>query len=261
MLKFRWILNFPLGLFWGAVTAFSVAAFLDAEVKSDLLNRVGPSMLSALTTLLAAAIAVTGVLRNIENQNSLAEQARQRKLAAARAVLPLALSEFYKVCDSHLTRLSNGERTVTEGQPELSSTSHETLKLVIENADPVTQKSLGFLLMCYQVVVARYHDEQASDPEELETEASIKLAKYSRASALGLWASLKALVAVQFEYARKGEEKDRTDMAKRSFEFELMHCKRRDGWLLTNDELYRELLEANVADPSKTFLNPSYFYR
>ena len=165
MLKSRWILNFPLGLFLGAVAAFSVAAFLDAEVKIELLNRFGPSLLSALTTLVAAAIAVTGVLKNIENQNNLAEQARQRKLAAARAVLPLSLSEFYKVCDRHLARLANGERTVIEGQPELSSTSHETLKLVIENADHVTQKSLAFLLMCYQVVVARYHDEQASDLE------------------------------------------------------------------------------------------------
>jgi len=261
MLKSRWILNFPLGLFLGAVTAFSVAWFVDAEFKSELLGRLAPSVLSALTTLVAAAIAVTGVVRNIENQNNLAEQTRQRKLAAARAVLPLSLSEFYKVCDSHLTRLANDERTVIGGQAELSATSQETLKLVIENADHVTQKSLGFLLMCYQVVVARYHDEQASDPEAIETEASIKLAKYSRASALGLWASLKALVAVQFEYARKGEERDRADMAARTFEFELIHCKRRDGWLLTNDALFKELLEAKVADPSRTFLNPNYFYR
>jgi hypothetical protein len=260
MLKSRWILNFPLGLFLGAVTAFSVAWFVDAEFRSELLDRLAPSVLSALTTLVAAVIAVTGVLRNIENQNSLAEQARQRKLAAARAVLPLSLSEFYKVCDNHLTRLANGERTVTDGQPELSPTSHETLKLVIENDDPVTQKSLTFLLMCYQVVIARYHEEQASDPEAIETEASIKLAKYNRAYALGLWASLKALVAVQFEYARKGEERDRTELAMKTFEFTLMRCKRRDGWLLLNDALFKELLEAKVADPSRTFLNPNYFY-
>lgn len=261
MLKSRWILNFPLGLCLGAVAAFSVAWLVDAEFKSELLNRLGPSVLSALTTLLAAAIAVTGVLRNIENQNNLAEQARQRKLAAARAVLPLSLSEFYKVCDNHLTRLANGERTVVDGQPELSSTSHETLKLVIENADPVTQKSLAFLLMCYQVVIARYHDEQASDLEEPKTEASITLAKYNQAAALGLWASLKALVSVQFEYARKGEEGDRAEIAMKTFEFELMHCKRRDGWMLLNDALFKELLEAKVADPSRTFLNPNYFYR
>lgn len=257
-----WLLNFPLGITLGAISAFGLSWLIDTKLWNSNAERYLPALIAAGATLVSATVAVAGVLRNIRNQNILAEHARFRKLTAARASLPLALSELSKLSENHIARLSNGDKQVESGSEEISTAAHETLKLVIEHANEPTQKSLSFLLMAYQVLQASYHEEKAPEPyDNPETEAAQLLAKHHRASGIISWAAFKALVAVQFQYARKGEEIDRSSIARTYFERELQNCSARGGWLLINDPLFRDRFDVAIRNTERTLLNPEYFYR
>ena len=154
-----WLWNFPLGLTCGACFAFSFAWLIDAEVWVGTKEKYLPALLTASATLISATVAVAGVLRGIQNQSMLADQARRRKLLAARASLPLALTELHKLAENQLVHHANATQQTENDFTQMSGTAQETLKLVIEHANAPTQKSLSFLLMAYQVLQARHLTE------------------------------------------------------------------------------------------------------
>lgn len=255
------LLNFPLGLLIGSVLAFGVSAIIDAKVGETLVNRYLPPLLTAAATLTSASLAIAGVRWNIQNQNELSQIARDRKLAAARASLPLALSELVEVCDRHIAHHSNNTDRVAPGSESLSETAQATFKAVIENATDKTQESLSFLLLAYQVMLSRYYSRQSEAKDAIHTEDGSKLARYKHASSIVHWASLKALASVQFSYARTRNEAADEDRARKIFEFEVKGCRTYEGWVLSNDEIYRKYFEMAIEDPHSGFFKPNYFER
>ena len=92
----RLLANFPPGLFLGAAAAFLVSWLIDEGVTSALVLQT-TYVFQALLGMIAAAIALAGTLKNINNQQEMAERARLSDLKAAKAVLPLALTKMVHV--------------------------------------------------------------------------------------------------------------------------------------------------------------------
>ena len=253
------LLSFPMGLLVGAIIAFATAAIIDSQVQFVLLERYLPPLLTAAATLASASFAIAGVRWNIQNQNILAHDMRCRKLSAARASLPLALSEFVDLCDKHISHHANNTDQVIQGSESLSDTAHDTLKAVIENAEPETQHALSFLLMAYQVMLSRYFSKKSENKDEFDSEASRTLAKHNHASDIIYWASLKALASIQFGYARTKIEPIDYEVARKRFEFDLQHCKRSDGWLLVNDPTYQAYFCRAIENKESGFFKKDFF--
>ena len=96
--KLKFLLNFPFGVFIGFAIAISVAWKLDSDA-TEFIQKNWTYGFSAFITLLAATIALIGVFSSIENQNTIAQKNRDSDLAAAKAVLPLALTRMSRIAD------------------------------------------------------------------------------------------------------------------------------------------------------------------
>ena len=102
-------LNCLLGLFIGLISAFCMAAIIDAEV-SNIVSAAIPSFISGvIIILIPTSFATAGVWWNISTQKELAEKVRDRELKAAIMSMPNALYEFDLVCNEHIKYLSNDE--------------------------------------------------------------------------------------------------------------------------------------------------------
>lgn len=107
-LKFRFLRNFALGCFVGALIALILAWALDETVSEDL-RKNWIYLVSAGVTLLAASLALLGTFSVIENQNRLAAEENTRSLLAARAALPPVLSSFSGKADAAFEMMQNYE--------------------------------------------------------------------------------------------------------------------------------------------------------
>ncbi|MFD1157837.1 hypothetical protein [Roseovarius aestuarii] len=84
------------GLVGTLVTLALVWAF-DSDVSTEI-KRFYTFVFTACITLAAATLTLYGVFSNIENQQTQAQQDRNRKLLAAKALLPNALSKMCEAC-------------------------------------------------------------------------------------------------------------------------------------------------------------------
>jgi hypothetical protein len=100
--KFRNFLgNFPLGLLTGALIAFAASCLVDQEVSKWLHENLA-SILGSTVALVASTLAVGGVLFNVHSQERHRREERLASLRAAKATLPLALSELHQVCTNRI---------------------------------------------------------------------------------------------------------------------------------------------------------------
>ena len=154
--------NFPFGLFVGAALALLLATTIDGDVGEELAkNRT--YIFSALMTLIAASIALAGVLFNTGNQSALNERNRLAHLKAAKAVLPLALSHMNQVARKGLEfslqtldlyHDKENLKTV-KAALDLGDSVLPTLRDCIEYADPVSGDWLSLIIQKYQLCFAR----------------------------------------------------------------------------------------------------------
>lgn len=251
------IFNFPLGLLIGSWLALGLAMLIDANVSAVVADHYVSTAVVASATVFSASLAIWGVLWNVASQQDIVEEQRKRRLAAARASLPLALSEFLKLCDSHIFHLANDTPKVNENSENLSEETQATLKLVIEHAEENVQSEIGNLLMFYQVALASYFHYQSEN--KYRTEADSKLRLHNRASEIIRWESLRALVSAQFHYARTDQGEYTKIDARQLFERALPHCRTDGGWCLTNEPVFEHYFRRAIEDKESGFFKPNYF--
>ena len=92
----------------GFITFLIATAIL---VLAGLYNAgLGKDFLSPIATIISAILAIFAVAYNVGNQNRLANDARERKLIAAKASLSGALSDITYLCDGYIKYLANGSK-------------------------------------------------------------------------------------------------------------------------------------------------------
>lgn len=202
--------NFPLGAFLGAILGIGFMLVIESEL-SDEYTKFATYGISALVALLGSGLAVAGVLANIENQNTLADEERRRALSAERAMLPLTLSQLCEVARHGMLHRWNGHtRFKAIGGEIYRSQSTNDLSLTTEMTDNLQEfvrfsresdgEVISVILREYQVLFARWKgcfDEEGYFDDEDERE---------RIHHTASWAFLYALATAGFNYARGDTE-------------------------------------------------------
>ena len=222
------------------------------------IDNMGPALIAAIATVLSAVLATGGVAVNIRNQNKIEYQRTERKLAAARSALPMALSELSGICKLYLLQISNrGEHDTSESMI-MSDATQETIRTIIENSSDIMQQELSKFLACYQIAVSRFNSFIV-DLQEPEDDSSID--QYE-VNLIVSWASLSALVACYFDYGRGAEFEITPEKKLSAFRSELFQYahQNNDGILIQLpifDALRRYIFSDSVKGCG--FLDPDYF--
>jgi hypothetical protein len=199
---FRFLQNFPFGIFLGFIAAMGLFWFLGADLSEDL-TRYGTYILTALASLLASAVAFATVIWNGEKQ-------REQRLFASRASLPMALSSLidlskrgidYSLRDNAFLNNPSNAREV-EKSLLIPSEIIGILKDCIENeSDLDTQLWFARLLSSHQVYYARLTG--------LISDRYVRANDHYRVQHASEWCMFHALVEHLFDYARKGTKPEK----------------------------------------------------
>lgn len=201
-MKRNFLKNVAFGIFLGAELSLTLAFFLDTDVSAEL-KRLYTYIFSALASLLAASLALSGVLASIENQERIQSQIRERKFASARAFLPTALSNFIEISRNGILNCYSKTLAPTRGSEEdflrrlesitLSDEIIEVFREILEHteSDPVSRR-IALILRNYQIYYSRWRGI---------SEHNVTGAKYIRQQAVA-WAYLLALIESLFDFAR-----------------------------------------------------------
>jgi hypothetical protein len=192
----KYLCNTPMGVFIGVLFGIFWMWAMDGQFGEDS-SKLYTYVISAIVSLLVAAIALAGVFANIQGAHDREEEARRRKMMAAKAMLPHVLSEMCDVfergmnysskdvCDFSLDDLRFPE-TVLQTVHDIIEL-HETSQIVVANR-------LVDILMLHQVFYSRWQTNVESDPSRM-TEVDLLYRTIS-------WAYLRAATCSLFNYAR-----------------------------------------------------------
>lgn len=208
-------------------------------------------------TFFGVLFALFGVHWNIKNQNWLESQRTERRLVAARASLPVALSELNRICKLHLLQIAHRGSYDTKESMVMSEATQETIRTVIENSDEVIQKELSKLLAYYQIAVSRYKSFVADPPEPIDGYGMDLM----EAELIISWASLRTLTGCYFDYGRGAKFELDLENALAVFKNELVTYRQEDtfyGVIQVPDDkaLSRYMRKESVKGCG--FLDPDY---
>lgn len=204
-MKKRFLLNLPLGILIGAVLALGLAWIFDKSVMDDA-KRNWSYLFSAAATLFGAALALMGVFSSIANQNRLAEEVRQRDLAAWRAALPFALSKMIEVARNGIDAALGGNDAPTWSQSDIEAklmpdaSVVETLRSCIKSAEPIAAAWIARLLAMHQVYLAR--SNRISKLPTFNFSAESDCENRDRLALARDWAIFHLVAEFLFDYAR-----------------------------------------------------------
>lgn len=195
----------------GAIIALGLSAVLDSDVGENA-QKFYVYIISAAITLVAATIALSGNLANIDYQNRVEQERRKALLRAAKAFLPVALSEMSGLCRSGMRNcihfqakkkeLGNEEfQRIAEAEMKLSDHFVTVFKEVIIYSEPRASKRASELLCEFQKYSARLKNR--FDPI---IEKNLVRMKSDRFHDSASWAYLSALCDSLYKYARGESE-------------------------------------------------------
>lgn len=192
--------RFSTGLLVGAVATLAMAASID----SDFFNQLGSNpieIFGILAALAAAVLALMGVQRQINVHQEQAQDNRQRDLKASIAVLPLVLSNFYKVCEQCF-EISLEEENVLRNPSlrnqhisfsEADQSAIGTLQNCIRFSDHDSAEWLSAILRQFQLCKSRFASLVEGPQLLLES---------NRRNMATDWLVLRAMIEHCFEFSR-----------------------------------------------------------
>ncbi len=191
---FHYIRNFPMGASFGVFMGAIFIIVIQGEWP-DGLQRYGTYGITAIVTLLASGIALTTAIWNTET-------ARRRKLKAAKASLPLALSRLIQIARNGVQ--ISMEDNAFFNDPDNASLIEErlaipdgvfaTLKECIEFGDETSAQWLTNIIAHYQVYKARLVG--------LAADRNMNPIDHYRAQHAAEWIFWHAMVSHLFGFAR-----------------------------------------------------------
>lgn len=264
--------------------------FILGESHDPFIDKTFAPVFTSAFILIGAIFALGGVLWNIKNQNDLEEMRIERKLIAARASLPVALSELVNICKHHVIQITSQRKYSTREAIIMSEYAQETIKEVIENSDGIIVKKLSNLLACYQIAKSEYdllvyghkipkdkkrpghierhgrteRSSQMERPDQKKRSSQMERSSQKEGTdqknrldqneiqLVVLWISLKALTECYFSYGRGAEFKPDDDKALKSFKKDLEANRRVDHKKMFSKYLKKESVKGCG------FLDPNY---
>ncbi|WP_238363929.1 hypothetical protein [Mesobacterium pallidum] len=194
--------NTSFGAFVGMLLGIGFMVFMDRRLEEEHI-RYGTYLLTALTTMGASALALAGTLVAVDINRQNEEERRRAKLAAARAVLPLALSELSAICLTAVESIYDGTEARRQSIQRLTETSAllETLKENVEYGGPEIREALSDIVRVFQILTSRFRKDIFFDTTGNTAESVVS------------WAELYSMVAACFEYSRRWSNDVDRDLA------------------------------------------------
>ncbi|MBO6854313.1 MAG: hypothetical protein JJ872_11205 [Marivivens sp.] len=187
------------GTFLGGGFVLSLGTEISAETREYLLYA-----LTAIITLFASAIALFGTFRLINHQKEIEAENRRRKLDAARASLPQALSDvvhslteysqFYRELLHWVIEADEGLAKLTE--IGISQETRTTLERCIEHSEESASLWLSLLNGNLQLISTRAKKAITND-DYIATEIDVL-------EGIALCAEAAAICSLLFDFARVG---------------------------------------------------------
>lgn len=243
------------GLALGVTLGFiaSTVLFWAWDDTTGVVQQHLSEQITHIVTLFAAVLALFGISKQIQSNVELSEAARQARLDAARATLPIVLSNISTLAEERIYALVNGNVEPEPGVKwEFSDVELNTLKECIEHSTGLEKKLMLQICRVYQVLIVRW---EALEPEDLffmkkvsDGDLSI-LNQRAQFGALTNWATLKAICNSLFDYARGEESSPDVDAIKDNVIsiLEWLNSGGRagsGGRMLTNNVDFRRYLES-----------------
>lgn len=238
-------LDFPMGLFLGAVSVAAVVVIGNA-VTSPNWATVYAAVIGGLFAVVAVWGALYGVSLQVRAQAELLDQQRLARLEAERALLPLALDQLCEVCDNQIARLVTGV-FVSTVRTHLSDEMIHAIKSCIEPSVGDARQHLVDLLAIYQICTSKSFGstERLAEDDLPIQQMKRQLEKLNRIVDIFRWISLRARATNSLKFAR-----GREDCPKWEPVFEIADMLVRTlcdsgtfgGWCLTNDPDYERLM-------------------
>lgn len=261
----RYLDGLALGLAAGFIISVLIVWALEdapAIVQTFLSDHVTHAV-----TLLAAALALFGISRQVQSNFEMTERARLAKLDAAKATLPIVLSNINRLCKERYYAIALGTGSPTAGARwQISDIELSTLKECIEHADGIEKELMLEICRIYQVLVARWEtlefEELFHAPDVPEGSGAL-LTRLEQFGAISNWATLKAVCTALFDYARGANSEPTSD----AIADDVLHTLGRintggptgsGGGLLTNNGDFRRYVERKVASRRIEFVDDSW---
>lgn len=191
-----------------------------------------------MATFLGVTVAILSIFVSIRRQNNLNQDNLNNELASARVVLPLAISELYRVAQIgiqlaaglHQNRAS--EKSEIMEILKISPDSLAALRDCVKFSDEITRDWISVMLARYQVYYSR-SESLADSAIEYEFDGVPKPGSLRLNIALD-WCTLRCLVEHLYPYARSSRsqvaERLNPDRIREIFHFELIGVQRDQGY-------------------------------
>lgn len=205
---FKFLPNFPFGIFLGIIVAISLFWFLNADFGEEL-TRDGKFIFSALTTLLASAFALATVMWNTEMQ-------RVRKLTAARTMLHFALIDMSEIMLRGAEARANSDENHSDfkAMAEALKIPNETLKIFADNIEFSTNEipfKLVEIVSNAQILVSRMASANSKNSKLYESYESNTRSVIAFSTVQ--WIANYVRCQQCFDYARGTTEKIKFDLS------------------------------------------------
>ncbi|MEX5576221.1 hypothetical protein [Pseudophaeobacter sp. A-200-2] len=205
-----------MGVAIGIMFTCGLGWLFDANFAEEVKERY-TYLASAVLSLLVASFAVAGVFSSIASQRGEDHDDRKRRLLAARAKLPLALSAISKLCKAGIcysaefdtlcaAKGKEAMRDETVGALTLDQSTVHDIIHVIENLDNLLiAERLSAMLREYQIFFSRWVGEFDEFAWPMIVEDADKRSRTVS------WAYLGAICGSLYDFARKDGELGEVD--------------------------------------------------
>ena len=200
----------------------------DGQISNSAIQHI-PELLTALASILVAYLAIRGISHQVQSNLEIETFRRQSQLEAARASLPLALSQLSDICRRAIyftyqtDRQADGAVKTTK-EFALPETVLTSLKECISFADPKVASRLANLIRHFQVARSRTISS-FEQPKVLKSDYTDMLD----------WATVQLLIDDCFDFARGISDEIPKAITKGSFPSVLMNIDLNDYY--TNSKL------------------------
>lgn len=264
-MKHKFLDGFALGLAIGFMLSFLIIWVMDGS--SNVIQTYLSEHITHIVTVLAAALALFGISKQIQSNFELMEKTRLAKLDAAKATLPIVLSNIVGLCEERYYSIAFGQSTPEPSmQWEITDFELATLKECIEHSEGFEKVLLLQIGRVYQVLVSRWNTlehNQIFGAPDTPTNTLAFANRLEQFHAIEGWAALRSIAMSLFDYSRGARSNPSFDSMITSTLFTLSHLHAggltgEGGAALRNNGDYDRFVQRKLESRQISFLDEDW---
>ena len=182
------------------------------HVTNGLYQKFFAELTTQTVTLIAAGIALYGISAQIQSNVNANQKFTKAKLDAAKAVLPIVLSNINQLCKERYFAIACGRKEKSDKWHwEITDTELLALKECIEFAVGFEKDLMLQICRIYQVLIVRWEELELEDLFSSQDLKNNNLSQIGQFNAIQNWAVLEAITSSLFNYSRGAKSNPTND--------------------------------------------------